>query len=309
MAKSLADFDFFDPETVESPFEADAVARREAPVYRLPGTDIFLVSTYELVAEAAKRPDVFSNDFGDAIEGRAAHDAELAAIIEEGWPQVATLLTADPPVHTHFRKLVNLAFTPGRVNKMEDYVTAIVDELIDRFAARGQCEFVAEFAVPLPVRVIADQLGAPSKDVADFKRWSDAFADRLGGLVSREREKECAREVVEFQHYMKARLDERRKQATDDLLSDLVHARIEGEKPLDDAEILSIAQQLMVAGNETTTNTLAGGMLLLIQNPEQLSKVRADPSLIKNMVEEMLRLETPTSCMWRVVKHDAELAA
>jgi cytochrome P450 len=106
---------------------------------------------------------------------------------------------------------------------------------------------------------------------------------------------------------MKARIDARREHRTEDLLSDLVHATVEGERPLDDAELLSVLQQLMVAGNETTTSTLAGGVLLFIQNPGEEAKVRADPSLIPNMVEEMLRLESPSAGLWRIVKRDTEL--
>jgi cytochrome P450 len=142
--------------------------------------------------------------------------------------------------------------------------------------------------------------------VATVKRWSDAFTDGLGNMAGRERELQCAREVVEFQHHAKALIDARRAARTDDLLSDLVHASIDGEA-LDDAEIMSVLQQLMVAGNETTTSTLAGGLLLLIENPDALARVRADRSLIPNMVEEMLRLESPTAGLPRVVKREASV--
>jgi cytochrome P450 len=307
MSEALSRIDFFSPEIVEDPFEANALARREAPVYRVPGAPIFLVSTYDLVVEAASKPEVFSNDFSAALQGKARDDEEIRGVIAEGWPQVDTLLTADPPRHTRFRKLVNLAFSPVRVNRIESDIEDLVDSIIDRFIDARHCEFVAEFCVPLPLTVIADQLGVPRTDLALFKEWSDAFADRLGGMLTRDQELACARKVVAFQHYMKARLDERREAPRDDLLSDLVQARIEGEQPLDTAELLSIVQQLLVAGNETTTNAIAAGMLYLIQNPQELAKVRANPDLIRNMVEEILRLETPTNNMWRVVKQPAML--
>ena len=126
-------------------------------------------------------------------------------------------------------------------------------------------------------------------------------------MISHERELECAHEVVEFQHAVKAKIDVRRAAPTDDLLSDIVNARIDGETPLDIAEILSIAQQLMVAGNETTTHSLTGGIVHLAQNPEAQALVRGDLKLVGNMVEEVLRLDTPTAGMWRVVKRDCEL--
>ena len=118
---------------------------------------------------------------------------------------------------------------------------------------------------------------------------------------------ECAELVVEFQHDMKERIEARRSEPRDDILSDLVHARIDDERPLDDPELMSILQQLMVAGNETTTSLLAGGMVQMIRNPEQMAKVRADPSLIRNMVEEMLRTESPVSGLWRIAARDTEL--
>jgi cytochrome P450 len=297
----------FAPDVLEDPFAYYQAVIAQAPVMVVPGTNITLVSSYDLLAEATGRVEAFSNDFSDLLAGQRSADPDVTAELEKGWPQRNTLLTADPPVHTRFRKLVNLAFSMKRVDAIEADIRAIVERLVDAFPADGRIDFVRDFAVPLPVAVIASQIGLTDTDVATVKRWSDAFADRLGGMISKERELECAREVVEFQHAMKAQIDARRAAPREDLLSDLVNARLEDEAPLDDAEILSILQQLMVAGNETTTSTLAGGVLLLIQNPAEDAKARADRSLVPNMVEEMLRLESPTAGLWRVVKQDAEL--
>jgi cytochrome P450 len=304
----------FAPEVLEDPFAYYQAAIADRPVMQVPGTNITLVTGYDLLAEATGRVEDFSSDFSALLAGQRSADPDVTAELEKGWPQRNTLLTADPPVHTRFRKLVNLAFSMKRVDAIEADIRAIVERLVAAFPADGHIDFVKDFAIPLPVAVIASQIGIADADgrisdegIATVKRWSDAFADRLGGMISKERELECAREVVEFQHAMKARIDARRAHPTADLLSDLVHAQVEGERPLDDAELLSVIQQLMVAGNETTTSTLAGGVLLLIQNPEQEAKVRADRSLIPNMVEEMLRLESPSAGLWRVVKHDTEL--
>ncbi len=298
---------FLDPEVMQNPFPLYQWAHANAPVLEMPGTGIKVVMRYDLCAEATGRVEEFSNNFTGTLTGSLAEDPEVSAILAKGWPQVDTLLTADPPVHTRFRKLVNLAFSGPRVNALEDGIRAKVNRLIDGFIDRGECEFVADFAVGLPVQVICEQLGFDLSEQASVKRWSDAFADRLGRMIPREREIECAHEVVEFQHAVKAKIDARRASPTDDLLSDIVHARIEGERPLDDGEILSVAQQLMVAGNETTTHALAGGIVHLAQNPDQADRVRADPGLLGNMVEEVLRLETPTAAMWRVVKKDCTL--
>jgi len=297
----------FEPAVLEDPFGYYQAAIAARPVMTLPGTNIVLVTSYDLLSEATGRIAEFSNDFGAVLAGTRSADPDVTAELDKGWPQRDTLLTADPPVHTRFRKLVNLAFSMKRVDAIEADIRAIVNRLVDAFPADGRIDFVHDFAVPLPVAVIASQIGIADTQIATVKRWSDAFADRLGGMISKERELECAREVVEFQHAMKVRIDARRVQRGEDLLSDLVHAEIEGERPLDDAELMSILQQLMVAGNETTTATLAGGVKLLIDNPGEDVRVRADPGLIPNMVEEMLRLESPTAGLWRVVKADCEL--
>jgi len=298
---------FMDPEVMQNPFPLYQWALANSPVMEIPGTGMKIVMSYDMCSEATGRVEEFSNDFTGAIAGAMAQDPEVQAIIEKGWPQINTLLTADPPVHTRFRKLVNLAFSMPRVNALEDGIRAKVNRLIDGFIDKGACEIVSEFAVSLPVQVICEQLGFELSEQANVKRWSDAFADRLGHMISKERELECAHEVVEFQHAVKAKIDTRRATPTDDLLSDIVNARIDGERPLDDAEILSVAQQLMVAGNETTTHSLAGGIVHLAQNPDAQAKVRANPAIIPNMIEEVLRLDTPTAGMWRVVKKDCSL--
>jgi cytochrome P450 len=299
--------DFFSAEVLSDPFAAYQQALATSPVYEVPGSGVTLVLSYALVAEATTRVDDFSNDFSAILSGVRSSDPDVAAVLEKGWPQRDTLLTADPPDHTRFRKLVNLAFSMKRVDALEAHIRSIAASLIVSCVAQGECDFVSSFAMPLPVQMITEQIGIDRTDFATVKRWSDAFADRLGGMISKERELECAAEVVEFQHAMKAKIDARRAQPCDDLLSDLVNAQVDGERPLDDSELLSILQQLMVAGNETTTSSLAGGLVQLIRNPDQAAKVRANPALIRNMVEEILRTESPTAGLWRVVKRDCEL--
>ena len=309
--KQLKDYNFFDPEVIECPYEFYKLVREQAPVMELPqampGGKLFLVTRYDLVMEILKDVEVFSSNFSILLAGREEPDEELQKIYAQGWPQVNTLLTADPPEHERFRVLVNKAFTASRVKNMHNYIEQIVDELIDRFIDKGECEFVSELAVPLPVKVIATQLGVPQDDLPKFKKWSDSFIARLGRMNSKEQEIECAKDVVAFQHYFNNVIEERRKQPKDDIISDLVQAQVAGERSLNTAELLNIIQQLLVAGNETITNAIAGGMLLLIQNPEQIALVQKEPSKIENLVEEVLRLETPTAGMWRVVRQDTEL--
>ncbi len=300
----------FAPETLIDPFDYyRAVHEAGVAIEHLEAMNTFVVYSYDLCSEATTKPEIFSNDF-TALMGREA-DADIQAILAEGWPDLPTLLTADAPVHTRNRKLVNLAFSAPRVNAIEADMRAKSIELIEAFADKGECEFVEEFGVPLPVAMIAGQIGLDD-DPKRVKRWSDAAVDRFSQMVDHDRKLECARSLVEFQHYMKGLIDDRRANGGNDLLTDLVEARIEGETPLTDPEIMSLMQQFMVAGNETTTSTLAGGLLQLIRNPDQMAKAKAaaggrDPKVIGNLVEEALRYETPTAGMWRIVKADTEL--
>ena len=303
----------FSPATLVDPFDfyRDAHAAG-TKIEHIPAMNTHVVYSYDLCSEATGRPQDFSNDFG-AMMGAA--DPEIDAILATGWDNPPTLLTADAPVHTRNRKLVNLAFSAPRVNAIEVDMRVksieLIDAMIGSGADAGECEFVKAFAIPLPVTMIAQQIGLDN-DPAQVKEWSDAAVDRFSQMIDRERQLDCARQFVDYQRYMKGKIDDRRANGGDDLLTDLVEARVEGETPLTDPEIMSIMQQFMVAGNETTTSTLAGGLLQLIRNPDQMALAKAaaggrDPKLIQNLVEEALRYETPTAGMWRVVTCDTEL--
>jgi len=306
MAAALADYSLFDPATLAEPLDFYAALRREAPVHR-DGTGIFLVSTYELVVEAARQPEIFSNRFAAAMAGQVARNPESVAIASEGWPPVDTMLTADPPEQKRFRSLVSKGFSKRRVTKLVPRIEALADTLLSSFAGSGRVELRSQFAVPLPLTVISEQLGVPGQDVPRFKQWSDGFVAQLSQMANQEEQLQAARMIVEFQHYFAKVVESRERDPQDDIITDLVHARVEGERPLDMAETLSILQQLLVAGNETTASAISEGMWLLVRNPEQLAKVEANPDLIPNLVEEVLRLATPTANMWRVAKVDTEL--
>ena len=164
MAKCPADFDFFAPEVIESPFEFYQVLREQAPVYLLPGTNIYMLSRLNDIRQAAKDTETFSSDFRYLLQGPAPSPA-AAEIYQDGYEQVDTLLTMDPPRHRVYRSLINKVFSAKRVEKMQAYMEQIVDELIDSMIEKGGCEFVRDFATPLPVYVIADQLGVPRDDL------------------------------------------------------------------------------------------------------------------------------------------------
>ena len=305
--KALDQFTPLDVDVLKCPHQYNARMRREAPIYRCPHTGMFFVFDYDTIRRIAGNPETFSNKFGAAMRRSGDVDPRVVEVRNSGYPAVDTMLTEDPPVHRRYRGLVNQAFTARRVATLEGDIAKIANDLIDAFVDAGRVELVSAFCGPLPLTVIADQLGVPRADLPLFNRWSDAFVAQLSRMASPDEELEAAKLIVEFQHYFAKKLDERRRDRHDDIISDIVHARLEGERPLDTAESLSIIQQLLVAGNETTTSAIAEGMLLLIQHPEQLARLRADAGLVPNLVEEVLRLSTPTANMWRVSTKDTDV--
>jgi cytochrome P450 len=300
---ALSQFNPLDPVVVESPVEFHRALREEAPVYAVPGLGFYLVSTHAGVLEVLSDPRRFSSKSGPAVGGMAPAP-EIVAVMATGYPQVDTLLTQDPPDHLRYRTLVSRAFSGRRVAGLEAYVRRLAEELLAGFVGEGTIDLVSRYAVPLPLSVIADQLGVPRADMPLFKKWSDDSVAPMGGMISLERSIECAQSIVEFQHYMAKTIEERRTAPREDILSDLIQARLDGEAPLDVPEMLNILQQFLVAGNETTANLIASATLLLCRNPDQLALVRADPSLIPNMVEEALRLESPVQSLFRLATED-----
>jgi len=302
----LSDFNLMDPKTQECPYEFYGLLRKEAPVYKMPDTGFYIVSRYDDVFKALRDPGVFSSKLG-------FNPIEIPKEVDEVYEKEAfgkpvdTLVSNDPPEHTRFRDLVDHGFTAGRVRKMMPYIKEIVNEVIDGFIDDGEAEMVTQFAIPVPMMIIADQLGVPRKDMDKFKLWSDAAVEPLGLMVTKERHIECAKLSAEFHRYMYDRMEERRKEPQDDMLTDLIQARVEGERELNTLELLSIAGQLLGAGNETSTSALASGIVLMIQNPEEMEKCREDRTRYATLAEEVLRLEAPVAGLFRRTTEDTEL--
>jgi len=293
------------PESIENPYELYEFLRDESPVHWDAKLEVFLVSRYDDVVSVLRDAETFSSSVGAMTRAPAP---EAIEIIARGLPPVNTLITGDPPDHTRYRSLVARAFTSRRVERLRDHVTEIAHELIDEFCDAGEVELLSRFAAPLPLTVIAEQLGVPRSRIGDFKRWSDAFMDFIGGLASDERSVECARQIMECQRYFSGRIEEYRSDPQDDMLGVLLRAKLNGERPLNDAEMASILQQFMLAGNETSTAAIAATQRHLLDQPEVLAELRRDRSLVPQVCEEIFRLESPVQNMFRLSTRDTEIA-
>ena len=315
MSSNLADFNPFDSATLQCPFPHYAQMREEQPVMLIESLGIYLVTRHDLVLGILRDPGTYSSMFGGASMPLPADArAKMASVMADGYPRVPTMLTADMPDHTRYRRLVSKAFTPKVIAELEPVIRAIAIKLIDSWIDSGSIEFVEQFGVPLPVEVIAHALNVPESRMADFKRWSDDSIAGIGTNVSLEKRLEAEKGVNEYQHYFAAEFEKRKIEPQDDLLTALLQARIDDDdpevtdkRPLGMAEMLSIVQQLLVAGNETTTKLLTETMRLLANNPDQWQLLRQDPTRASNVIEEALRLSTPTQGMFRIATRDHEL--
>ncbi|QTN24695.1 cytochrome P450 [Rhizobacter sp. AJA081-3] len=210
------------------------------------------------------------------------------------------MLFNDPPKHTRLRRLVNGAFKPPVIAALRERIVAVADELLDALPRDGTFDLMSGFAQQLPVRVICDVLGLPAQDFAKTKLWSDALALIVEPVVRREQRLAGARAADEMVEYLRGHIAARRAgPPRDDLFGLLVSAQ-EGEGSLSEDELLGNLILLFVAGHETTTNLIGNGMLTLLRHPQQLLRLRADPSLAGGAVEEALRYEGSVNMVSRV---------
>ena len=195
------------------------------------------------------------------------------------------MLNSDPPDHTRLRKLVNKAFTARTVARLRPRIEEITAELLDGLAGRETADLLPSFAAPLPITVICELLGVRTEDRTEFSAWSRT-------LLSASQPEEMQDAAGKMFGYLTELIAQKRAEPAEDLLSDLVHATDDGDA-LTEAELVSMAFLLLVAGHETTVNLIANGVLALLREPEQLARLRADPSLLPNAVEEFLRFDGP----------------
>jgi cytochrome P450 len=290
-------FNPFDDATRRSPYALFARARREHPVWRHEGLPVTSVFRWAECQAILRDPKTWSSEFPPP-PGFAPEDVPRS------------MIGTDPPGHTRLRGLVSQAFTPKRIRELVPRIERIAHELIDDALARREVDLVEALTYPLPVIVIAEMIGVPAEDRAQFKAWSDALVAPLGsvffGPPSPETVAEQRRIRAELDAYFVQLVEDRRRAPKDDLLTALVQAELEGSR-LSFDELLAMLVLLLVAGNETTTNLIGNATLELLAYPEALAAVRADPSLMPSAIDEVLRFASPVQMDPRVATRDVEL--
>ncbi len=307
-------------EAIRCPYPAFQHLRENHPVVWSDKLDAWLVSRYADIREVLKDPLLFSSRYASgrkSVTGLAEKIVADDSFPEEtrrqaarriGLARSSVLINADPPLHKRQRGLVAMAFTPRRVKEMEPEFQAIVDGLIEDLPESGTVDLMTDFAMQLPMIVIARILGVPHELMPTFKKWTIAFTKGVGAIdLSREEQIELFAHVDAFYDYFTDQLAQRRTEPQDDLLTDLLAARMGGEEPLTEDEILQMLVQFLIAGNETTTNLIGSTVKRLVEDDDLMSSVQADLALVPAVIEETLRLESPSQGLFRTATADTEI--
>jgi cholest-4-en-3-one 26-monooxygenase len=281
--------------------------RRESPVHwcsRDEGESFWALTRHAEIVHVSQRPLQYLN----APRLAMSYDPSITA---EDFG-LRMLLNLDPPEHRDYRSLISQRFTPRALQSIRKRVDGIADDILDRVmerGAHGETDFVATVSALLPIWVIAEMLGVPRSDWELLFDWTN----RTIGAADPEYRDEGSspKETIDAArmslfHYFDDMTKDRRKNPSDDLVSLLANAKVNGEE-LPPFELLSYYLLLVIAGNETTRNATSGGVLALIENPDELEKVRTNPTLIKPLVEEVLRWTSPVIHFCRTAAEDVEL--
>jgi cholest-4-en-3-one 26-monooxygenase len=280
--------------------------RANAPVYKHPepnGPGFWVITKHADVTFVGKDGRTFSSDQanGGVVQIEDVLNQDNERFTEGG----KLMLTTDPPEHTRYRKLVNHGFTPRMINRMEEHIRDLTDELLDKALAKKQVDFVVEVAAELPLLVIAELIGVPVEDRHKIFQWSN----RMIGSEDPEyqvAEEEVFQAQVEMFMYASELAAERKANPRDDIMTTLLNAEIDGDS-LSDMDFNLFFLLLSVAGNETTRNAISHGMNAFLENPDQYQLLVEDPSLIDSATEEIVRWASPVMYFRRNCMADSEI--
>jgi cytochrome P450 len=281
--------------------------RVEEPVHYNELLEQWVLTRHEDVEQVLQDRDLFVDPRKMPSDSRRAQRMREIMAEDEGEDDRGpSMLMLDPPDHDRLRGLVNRAFTPRAVEKMRPRAQAIADELLDKVQDNQSFDIIGDFSAPLPTIVIAEMLGVDPAFQAEFKRLSDIGVQGLNPFLDKEGRKKVRAAGAEIDTYLVGAIEERRKGRKDDLISGLIDAEEDGEKLTND-EVIRTVGLLLAAGNLTTTDLIGNGMLALLSDRSQFEKLRDDPSLIVNAVEEMIRFDPPVMNSGRITLEDMEV--
>jgi cytochrome P450 len=292
------------PEVRENPYPFYAKLRRESPVCQVDPGGLWVISRHDDIIAAFKNTEIFSS-------------TGLRLASEPPWlkrynPMSDSMVVFDPPRHTKLRNLVTRAFTTSIVTRVESYARDVcqrqVEMLFERLFENDSVDFVSEFSLGVPAGIIGMLAGLDPSLQTKFKRWTDDILAAAATPPDDEvRLTEIRKSIDEMEHYLREVVERRRKKLGDDLVSDLINARVDGEA-LTEKETVAFLALMMVAGLDTTVYLLTHMAMILAQRPEWMDRLRGNEVLIPHFIEEVLRFEPPTHATFRLTTQDTELA-
>ena len=298
------DVDLFDPATQEDWYPVYDYLRTHEPVYRIPGTNEYVISRYDDIMHVLRHQRTFPTG-----ASRRRSEAAQQVYQRRGWERMTPLGT-NPPVHRHYRNLIDHFFTGPGLEGWRAFLEQIIDEQFATFERRGHVEWNRDFARPVPVRMITHMLGLPEADIPRLREWSDAWILPFVRRLEPDEEVWVAEQVVDMYDYLAEMIAFKRGEPGDDITTHLARASFTGDdrvRPLSDHEIITIIDHLFIGGNETTTFAMSSAMWIMLGDQALYRRLQREPELIPAFVEEVLRLESPTQGLWRAVADDTEI--
>ena len=295
-----------------NPYPVFARMRTEAPLYWHAPSGIWLIARYDDVDTVFRSPQLFSSyGFQNAYFENLRPELRTAAPTLELRGRTPTLITCDPPEHTHLRRLLQVAFSPRAMQDIQPRVKSTVEDLLDTVNHKEVVDFVSALAYPLPAIIIAEIMGVPREDRDFFKQVSRNIVHFMARSnpnteLNVEFASEVEESVVRLREYLRRLIEARRREPRTDVISALVSVDFEGNS-LGEEELIANLVLFLVAGHETTTNLIANGIFLLLRHPEQLQKIRDNRKMLAPAIDEILRFEAPVQRLRRVVAQDTEL--
>jgi cytochrome P450 len=314
--QTLSSYTLADPKVTQNPYPYYERLRAEDPVHFDEGIHTWLVTRHEDIIAVARDTETYSDEMRVSGSIQSPFQAEVREwMLSEGFvtSDPADSFKLDGELHTRRRKLVSHAFTGPNVAAMESRVTATCREKALAFLGRGEADLVSEYAMPIPIMVICDALGLPLDHIDDISRGADSMVASIGAGATREEAYQHGRNLMQLQRFVRRAIEERRLTPTTDLISMLVHARVDdpATPPLTEKELLSIATVAIAGGVDTTRNAIAFGLLTLATRPDLLARLRESKEQDKDLRrfhEEVLRFYSPVPALPRITRKETVLA-
>lgn len=311
----LAGRSLTEPEILAQPNDFYWTLRNEAPVHFDEKLGMWLVTRHADIVTLLRDPETFSDKQGYQAQYASGFFEEFKQILEtEGGGFFADAIKSDPPEHTRIRKLLDGAFSAHRVKTLEPGITKIIVDLVEQVAEKasgGQViDGVKEFAIPLTIAVICEQMGIAHYNGSKISQWSEAITAQIGRMQDREQMVANAKLICELQNFIIEQMKDREAAPKEDMISDLVHAELSDGSKLTFAEAVSLVRALIIAGNDTTATAIGNLLFVLATQPElaqQLYDNIDDDRYLNRFVEELLRIAPPVRGLAKMTTCETEL--